>query len=102
MAIGHAFGPGAHPAFDGQDELGAQHMGAFQGRFAALGAKDDLGQAAPVAQIDKDQAAVVAAELGPAHQANFAADIGCRKRAAIVAAPPIAQYIEGQSLAHVV
>jgi len=46
-------------------------MGAFVGLWRDFGREHDLGQAVAVAQVDEDEAAVVAAVLHPAHEADF-------------------------------
>ena len=70
IGVAHAFRPGAHITPGGQHILGAQHMrpGVRLGR--GLGAENNLGQPFPVAQVHKDQPAVIPAELHPAHEAD--------------------------------
>jgi hypothetical protein len=49
-----------------------------------------LGEAGAVAQIDKDQPAMIAATQDPAHQADFLADMGGAQITAEVGAFPVA------------
>jgi hypothetical protein len=49
-----------------------------------LRVEDDLGDPLAVAQVDEDQPAMVAAAQGPAHQDDFASDVGGPQVAAVV------------------
>ena len=62
-----------HGAVDADDPLGAQRLGVGESRRIRIG--DALGQAVVVAQIDEQQAAVVADAMHPARQARGLFDI---------------------------
>ena len=53
-------------------------------------AEDDLREAHTIAQIDEDKTAMVAAELHPAHEADFAALVGHGQLGAGMGALPVA------------
>ena len=67
--VGGAFRAGAYQAFDLDAELVTQVFGQFE-HFGAVGVAHDLHEAFAVAQIDKDNAAVVAPAIDPAAQGN--------------------------------
>jgi hypothetical protein len=46
------------------------------GVLVDVGAEDDLGDAAAIAQVDEDAAAVIAAGRDPAHENDFVSDGG--------------------------
>ena len=100
IGIGHALGTQAHAALDGNDIFQAQDNGALVGLRGNVGRKDNLGQAHAVAQVNKDEAAVVAAELDPAHKADVLVHIlGCQLAAA-GSTLPVAKvsYVSGMLL----
>ena len=66
-------------------ELVAQRLGGREG-VGAVGVADDLHQAFAVAQVDEDDAAVVAAAMHPAHQRDGLAEVAAVDAAAIVGA----------------
>ncbi len=76
--------PVAHGAVDADHPLRAHRLGRLEGR--AVGVGHDLGQAVVVAQVDEQQAAVVAHAVHPARQAHVLADIGFAQRPAGVRA----------------
>jgi hypothetical protein len=63
-------------AAHGQHELAAQLRGALVGARRGVGPEHHLYEAAAVAQVDEDDAAVVAAALDPAREDQLAADEG--------------------------
>ena len=63
----------------------------FRGDFRA---EHHLGKAVAIPQIHKNQTAVVAAVLHPAHQANLMAVVGQAEGAAVVAALPVAERFD--------
>ena len=74
-------------AGDADAELGAQLAGERVRLGVDVGAEDDLGDAAAIAQIDEDAAAVIAARGDPAHEDDLAvADVGGAQVAATVGA----------------
>jgi hypothetical protein len=68
-------GRGAHLAGDLQAELVADRFGDLE-HLGTVRVADDLGQAFAVAQVDEDDAAVVAATVSPAAQGDLLADEG--------------------------
>src|SRR5690606_37558375 len=66
------------------DRFGPQPL--EQGERLAVRAGDDLGQAVMIAQVDEQDAAMIALAVNPAREADAAADIGLAKLAAIVGA----------------
>ena len=68
----------AHLAVDADHPFGAQRLGDLEGRAVGIG--DHLGQAVMVAQVDEQQAAVVAHAVAPSRTA--ARPCRCRCRAA--------------------
>jgi len=63
-------------AGDGQHVLAAHALHALVKLRAALFVEDNLGDAGAVAEIDKDQVAVIAAAVDPAHESDGLACIG--------------------------
>src|SRR5690606_8892711 len=63
----------AHSALDGDDELRAQALGLGK-HLGLVGIEDDLQQSLAVAQIDEDDAAVIAAAMNPAGDSYRLAD----------------------------
>ncbi len=61
------------------------------GRRGDIRAENHLGQTVAVAQVNKNQAAVVASVLHPAHQADFGRVVGQSELTAGVTALPVAQ-----------
>ena len=57
--------------FDSDDILGAYRFGALVDSRVHILMKDCLRVAGAVAHIDKDDGAVIAAAVGPAHQEDF-------------------------------
>ena len=77
-------GPHAHEAVDAHDEFGAQLFGVPEGR--RVGIDHALRQAVMIAQVDEQQAAMVAAAVAPAGKAHGLPDLGEAERAASVGA----------------
>jgi hypothetical protein len=69
VGVGRAGRARTHLAGDLQAELVAYRFGDLEG-LGAIRVADDLGQAFAVAQVDEDDAAVVAATVGPAAQGD--------------------------------
>ena len=69
---------------DAHDPLAAQGLGGLEGRGIRIG--DNLGHAIVVAQVDEEQAAMVADAMDPAGQADIGSDIGLPEGGAGVAA----------------
>jgi len=74
----------AHLAVDPHDPFRAQPLGGLEG--GRVGIDDDLGQAVVVAQVDEQQAAVVAHPVDPAGKARGRADVALPQRPAGVRA----------------
>ena len=91
VGVGHALGPRTHLAPDGDDVLEAENAGALMGFGIEVRREDNLGQAFAVAQVDEDKPAVVAAELHPAHEADFPAVVGKGQLRAAVGALPVTE-----------
>ena len=70
VGVGEAFAAGADLAGDGDDVLGAGGFGLEVAGGAGLLVDDDLGNAGAVAEVDEDEAAVVAAAVDPAHEGD--------------------------------
>ncbi len=85
FGIGSAFFAGPDCAGDGDDVFVAERAADLVG-LAGFGMKDDLGDAGAVAEIDEDDAAVVAVSVDPAGEADFGADVGFTQDAAGVGA----------------
>src|SRR5581483_6048931 len=62
-------------ALDAEDELVADRVGGAGGIGGPLGVDDELADPAPVAKVDEDQPAVVAAPRRPAGECDPAADV---------------------------
>ena len=60
-----------------------------------FGAEHDLRQAETVAQVHKNQAAVVTPVLHPAHEADFRPVVGPGQLTARVGARPVAERLAG-------
>ena len=75
VRVDHLRRPGIHQAPHGQDEFIPQHPGLDVGVGVDLGVEDHLGEAVPVPQVHKDEAAVVPPALHPAHEHHFLAGV---------------------------
>ena len=64
----------------------AQTVRLFRHRSVLLRAKDNLGQTFAIAQIDEDDAAMIARDVHPAGERDLLADVDLAKRIAIVRA----------------
>ena len=73
-------------ADDGDDVFVAQGFGLFVDGGVAFGIEDNLHDAGAVAEIDEEQAAVVAALVDPSHEHGFFAGVGGAESAAHVSA----------------
>ena len=80
-------GTGADHALGLDDELGAQGVGDGVGGRLLVGIEDELDEAGLVAQVDEDEAAVVAAARHPARQRDPGALVPLAQVAAEVGAP---------------
>jgi hypothetical protein len=80
FGVHHLGRPGAHHALDGQTYSPRVPWAISHASRESLGSKNDLGQAVAVAQVDEDDAAVVAHRVHPAAQMYALPDMG---RAAI-------------------
>ena len=69
-------------------------VGAFVGARIDFRGKHNLGEPFAVAQVYKDQAAVVASELHPTHEADFVLEVARVQRAAGMGAHPVAQAFD--------
>ena len=78
-------------AVDADDPLAAHGLGRLEGR--AIGIDDDLGHAVMVAQVDEQQAAMVADAVHPAGKTDGLADIGFAKSGTSVAAVAVHHII---------
>ena len=68
--------PGGDDPPDADDVLVAEVLGlAASGAALGAGLEDDLGQAVAVAEVDEDQAAVVATGVDPAVEDHLLADV---------------------------
>ena len=72
--------PVADRTIDADHPLGAHRLGNLEG--GAVGVGNHLGQAVVVAQVDEQQAAVVAHAMHPARQARVGAHVGAAQRPA--------------------
>jgi hypothetical protein len=79
-----AFRAAAHLAIDFHHPLGAQLLHLLERRAAGIG--HHLAQPVMVAQVDEQQAAVVADAVNPAGEAHVLADVAFAERAAVVGA----------------
>ena len=66
-------------AFDRDDVLRAARRRPWRGAAPSLLVDDDLGDAGAVAQIEEDEAAVVAPAVDPAHQDDVLPCVFCAK-----------------------
>jgi hypothetical protein len=82
---------GAHLAVDPHHPFRAQRLGRLEGRAVGIG--HDLGQAVMVAQVDEQQAAMIADAVAPAGDAHRLANMGVAELAAGVGA--IAMHVSG-------
>ena len=94
IGVGHALGTGTHHALDGQHVLGTQDVRVLVRGGSDIGAENDLGQAFTVTQVHEDEAAVVAAVLHPAHEADRLSIVVHGQLAASVAAGPVAEVFD--------
>ncbi len=83
--VNRAFGARAHQALDLHAELVAHAFGGLE-HVSAVGVADHLHVAFAVAQVDKDDAAVVAAAVDPTRQGDGLAQQGFGDKTAIVGA----------------
>jgi hypothetical protein len=83
--VGRALGPRAHPAGDGNAVFVAQLLGGRE-RLGAVRIGHDLQQALAVAQVDEDDAAVVAATMDPAGHGDRLVQVAAVDEAAVVGA----------------
>ena len=93
LGIGHTFRTRTHLALDGQHVFGTQDMGVLVRSGGDVRAENHLRQTFTVAQVHEDQAAVIAAVLHPAHEADFGAVVGRRQLRAGVRPGPVAQIL---------
>ena len=85
VRVDGAFPARPDEAGDADDELVAQALGRGEGR-RTVGVADDLDEAFAIAQVDEDDAAVVAAAMDPAHQRDGLAEVSAVDAAAIIGA----------------
>ena len=85
VGIDRAGGPLTHPAFDAHDKLIAQTVGDPE-CFRTVGVADDLHQTFTVAQVDKNNAAVITPPMHPAEQGHGLAKISAVDQPAVIAA----------------
>src|SRR5262249_56956995 len=71
------------------DELRPDRVSGLRGRRRPLGVDDELHDAGVVAQVDEDQAAVVATTRDPAGDRDSAADVVRPELAAVEITPPV-------------
>src|SRR5690606_18120830 len=76
VGVGGAFGAGDDRAGDGDDGLGFHVRGAGGELGVVLRVELDLGDALAVAQVDKEDAAVVADGVHPAFEGDGRAEVG--------------------------
>ena len=84
-----------HP-LNGEHPFAAHPFGEGMGGLVIRGVGHHLGDAVAVAQVDENQAAVVAVRPRPAHEDDFAADVRGAKRSAMVGSSSfqkLAQYL---------
>ena len=84
VGIHGAFGALAHATLHLQDELAPHLLGGCKG-LLGIGVENDLYQARAVAQIDEDDAAVIAPPVNPAAQHDLLAEQGLGDLTAVVA-----------------
>jgi len=75
LGVDVAFRPRGHLAGGRHHKFSPQRAGQFPVLFTTFGSEDDLRLAVPVAQIDKQHAAVVATGIHPAAQRHLPADV---------------------------
>ncbi len=80
-----ALGAGPHESRHADHELVAQRLGDREGRDPVR-IEDDLHEALAVAQVDEDDAAVVAAAVHPAHQRHGLGEVAAVDAAAVIGA----------------
>jgi hypothetical protein len=80
--------------FDSDHVFGAKLFGALMDFFGDTGLKNDLGDAIAVAKVGKNDSAVVAATMDPAHEESALAGVGGAKLSAGVGAAKVAKEIE--------
>ena len=73
------------------DELAAQLARQLEGGLPVLRIEDYLDDAAAVAQVDEDEAAVIAARVHPAHDGDVSAGVGGAQVTAVGAAFPVSK-----------
>ena len=95
VGVDHALGAGAYLALHGKHVFRTQRASLFVGLGGVLGAEHDLRQAETVAQVHKNQAAVVTPVLHPAHEADFRPVVGPGQLTARVGARPVAERLAG-------
>ena len=78
-------GARTHASLDREDELGAQPLGLLE-HLGAIGIEDDLQQALAIAQVDEDDATVIAAPVYPPGNRDCPADLGTVDVAAVMTA----------------
>ena len=81
-----------------QHVLGAQLVGELEGLAGAVGVEDELDDAGAVAQVDEDQAAVVAAAVDPAGDPRLGVDPVAEHLAAPGVAVGVGRAAAGASL----
>jgi len=91
LGIGHTVRAGPHSAPNGNDEFAAQGMSTLVGLRLILGIKHHLGEPLAIPQIDKDQAAVVAAAQHPAHEGDGCPEVAVPQAVIRVALAPVSQ-----------
>jgi hypothetical protein len=91
---------GFDQSLGGDDVLGAEILRLGVEGSVALGAKDELGNAFTVAEVDEDDAAEVPAAVDPSHQEYALALIGRTKGTAVVGTAKLAEKIERGLLWH--
>ena len=80
-------------AVDADHPFAADRLGQFEGRAVGIG--DDLGHAVVVAQVDEEDAAMVADTVNPAGETNGGADIGLPQGGTGVAAVTVHEMYPG-------
>ena len=91
VGVDHALWAGPHPALDGQHVFRAQNVRIGVSRRGHVRAEDHLSKTLAVTQVYKNQPAVVAPVLHPAHKADFRPIVGNGQLPAVLRAPPVAQ-----------
>ena len=90
-----------HFAFDRDHVLRAHLLGAAVHSGSDVLMKYDLGDAIAVAQIDEDDASMIAPAVHPAHQDHGLAFIGGAQRSAVMRAAQVAQKIQCYGSFHI-